>query len=317
MTNMLKTTDKIWINGEFVPWDEARVHVLTHTLHYGTGVFEGIRCYKAEAGPAVFRLHEHVNRLFESAYIYQIDIPFSREQISEAILETIRVNKIEACYIRPHVFIGYGAMGINPVANPTQVIIAVWPWGSYLGEEGLKNGIRVKISSFIRPHVNSLMVRSKTTANYANSLLAKREALKDGYEEAILLDGDGYVCEGSGENIFIVRKGVIKTPPLSSPILEGITRDTVMQLAADHGLKLVEERFTRDELYIADEAFFTGTAAEITPIREVDNRTIGSGKPGPVTKQLQAAFFDAVHGREGRYAHWLSYVQEKQIAVKK
>lgn len=314
---MLQATEKIWMNGDFVPWDDAMVHVLTHTLHYGTGVFEGIRCYKAEAGPAVFRLHEHVNRLFESAHICGIDIPFSRVQISEAILETIRVNKIEACYIRPHVFIGYGAMGIYPAANPTQVVIAVWPWGSYLGEEGLDKGIRAKISSFVRPHVNSFMVRSKTTANYANSLLAKREALKDGYEEAVLLDTDGYVCEGSGENIFIVRKGVIKTPPISSPILEGITRDSVMQIASDLDLRLVEERFTRDELYIADEAFFTGTAAEITPIREVDNRIIGSGKPGPVTKRLQAAFFDAVHGKAGRYAHWLSYVREKQTAGKK
>lgn len=314
---MLQATDKIWMNGTFVPWDEARVHVLTHTLHYGTGVFEGIRCYKADSGPAVFRLHEHVNRLFESAHICQIEMPFSQEQVFDAILETIRVNKIEACYIRPHVFLGYGAMGIYPKENPTQVIIAVWPWGSYLGEEGLKNGIRVKISSFIKPHVNSTMVRSKTTANYANSLLAKREALKDGYDEAVLLDLDGYVCEGSGENVFIVRKGVIKTPPLSSSILEGITRDTVIQLAVERGMKLVEDKFTRDELYIADEAFFTGTAAEITPIREVDNRTIGSGKPGPVTKQLQSAFFDIVHGRDSRYAHWLTYVSEKQPAGKK
>ena len=304
---MLQATEKIWMNGAFVKWDDARVHVLTHSLHYGTGVFEGIRCYKADAGSAVFRLSEHVNRLFESAHILQMEMPFARKAVSEAILETIRVNKIEACYIRPLAYISYGAMGIFPKENPVHLSIAVWPWGSYLGEEGLKNGIRVKISSFSRPHVNSTMVRSKTTANYANSLLAKREALKNGYDEAMLLDGDGYVAEGSGENVFIVRKGVIKTPPLTS-ILEGITRETVMQLAAERGLRVVEERFTRDELYIADEAFFTGTAAEITPIREVDDRTIGVGKPGPVTMQLQGAFFDSVHGRDKRHADWLTFI---------
>jgi branched-chain amino acid aminotransferase len=235
--------------------------------------------------------------------------------VTEAILETIRVNKIDACYIRPLAYIGYGAMGVFPKENPVQLSIAVWPWGSYLGDEGLKNGIRVKISSFSRPHVNATMVRAKTTANYANSLLAKREALRDGYDEAMLLDTDGYVAEGSGENVFLVRKGVIKTPP--SSILEGITRDAVIQLAAERGMRLVDERFTRDELYIADEAFFTGTAAEITPIREVDNRTIGSGKPGPVTKELQAAFFDIVHGRDGRHADWLTPVHAKQPAMKK
>jgi branched-chain amino acid aminotransferase len=277
-------------------------------MHYGTAVFEGIRCYKTDAGSAVFRLQEHVNRLFESAHICQMDMPFTREAVVEAILETIRVNKIDACYIRPLAFLGYGAMGIFPKENPVQISVAVWPWGSYLGEEGLKNGIRVKISSYTRPHVNSTMVRSKTTANYANSLLAKREALKDGYDEAMLLDTDGYVAEGSGENVFMVRKGVIKTPPLTS-ILEGITRETIMTLAAERGMKLVEERFTRDELYIADEAFFTGTAAEITPIREVDNRMIGTGKPGPVTKELQTAYFDCVHGREKKHEKWLTYVQ--------
>jgi branched-chain amino acid aminotransferase len=313
---MLQTTEKIWMNGSFVPWDDARVHILTHSLHYGTGVFEGIRCYKTDDGSAVFRLPEHVNRLFESAHILQMEIPFTREAVTEAILETIRVNNIAACYIRPLAYIGYGAMGIFPKENPVQVSIAVWPWGSYLGEEGLKNGIRVKISSFNRPHVNATMVRSKTTANYANSLLAKREALKNGYDEAMLLDTEGYVAEGSGENVFIVRKGVLKTPPLTS-ILEGVTRETVMQLAAERGIRVAEERFTRDELYIAEEAFFTGTAAEITPIREVDSRTIGAGRPGPVTKQLQAAFFDIVHGRDNRHADWLTYIQAKQPAVKK
>ena len=304
------------MNGSFVKWDDAQVHILTHSLHYGTAVFEGIRCYKTDAGSAVFRLHEHVDRLFDSAHICQMELPYTRKAVNEAILETINVNKIDACYIRPLVYIGYGAMGIDPRENPVQLSIAVWPWGSYLGEEGLKNGIRVKISSFTRPHVNATMVRSKTTANYANSLLAKREALKDGYDEAMLLDTDGYVAEGSGENVFIVRKGVIKTPPLTS-ILEGITRDAIMQLAMERGMRLVEQRFTRDELYIADEAFFTGTAAEITPIREVDNRTIGTGKPGPVTKELQAAFFDIVHGKDGRHGDWLTPVSAKQPAMKK
>ena len=307
---MLQATEKIWMNGSFVKWDDARVHILTHSMHYGTAVFEGIRCYKTGNGSSVFRLREHVDRLFDSAHICQMEIPHTRKAVNEAILETIRVNKIDACYIRPLAYLGYGAMGIFPKENPVQLSIAVWPWGSYLGEEGLKNGIRVKISSFTRPHVNATMVRSKTTANYANSLLAKREALKDGYDEAMLLDTDGYVAEGSGENVFMVRKGVIKTPPLTS-ILEGITRDTIMQLAAERGMRLVEERFTRDELYIADEAFFTGTAAEITPIREVDNRTIGSGKPGPVTQELQSAFFDIVHGKDGRHADWLTPVAAK------
>ncbi len=304
---MLQATEKIWVDGSFVPWNDAKVHVLTHTLHYGTGVFEGIRCYKTDRGPAVFRLKEHVDRFFGSMHILQMDCTFTREQIAQAILETIRVNKIDACYIRPLAFIGYGAMGVYPKDNPVNVIIAVWPWGSYLGEEGMKNGIRVKISSFTRPHINATMVRAKTVANYANSLLAKREALKDGYDEALLLDTDGYVAEGSGENVFIVRNGMIKTPPLTA-ILEGITRETIIQLARDRGLRLVEERFTRDEMYLADEAFFSGTAAEITPIREVDNRKVGEGKPGPVTKQLQAAFFDIVLGKDKKHDAWLASV---------
>jgi len=303
------------MNGSFVKWDDAKVHVLTHTLHYGTGVFEGIRCYKTDGGSMVFRLQEHVDRLFGSAHILQMDIPYTREAVVEAILETIRVNKIDACYIRPLAYIGYGAMGVFPKDNPIDLSIAIWPWGSYLGEEGMKNGIRVKISSFTRPNVNSTMVRAKASSNYANSLLAKREALKDGYDEAVLLDTDGYVAEGSGENVFMVRKGVIKTPPLTA-ILDGITRETVMQIAAERGMRLVEERFTRDELYIADEAFFTGTAAEITPIREVDNRTIGTGKRGPITTELQSLFFDIVHGRDGRHGNWLTAVHAKS-AVKK
>jgi branched-chain amino acid aminotransferase len=296
------------MDGKFVPWNDAKVHVLAHTLHYGTGVFEGIRCYKTDSGSAVFRLKEHVDRLFGSMHILQMDCPFTREQVFDAILETVRVNKIDACYIRPLAFIGYGSMGVFPKGNPVNVIIAVWPWGSYLGDEGMKNGIRVKISSFTRPHINATMVRAKAVANYANSLLAKREALKDGYDEAVLLDTDGYVAEGSGENIFMVRNGVIKTPPLTA-ILEGITRDTVMKLAQERGMQVLEERFTRDELYIADEVFFTGTAAEITPIREVDNRKIGAGKPGPVTMDLQAAFFDIVQGRNAKHAGWLTPVK--------
>jgi branched-chain amino acid aminotransferase len=306
---MLQTTEKIWMDGKFVPWNDAKVHVLAHTLHYGTGVFEGIRCYKTDSGSAVFRLKEHVDRLFGSMHILQMDCPFTREQVFDAILETIRVNKIDACYIRPLAFIGYGAMGVFPKENPVNVIIAVWPWGSYLGDEGMKNGIRVKISSFTRPHINATMVRAKAVANYANSLLAKREALKDGYDEAVLLDTDGYVAEGSGENIFMVRHGKLKTPPLTA-ILEGITRDTIMQLAEEHNIPLAEERFTRDELYIADEAFFSGTAAEITPIREVDNRRIGTGKPGPITQKIQAAFFDIVHGRDNKHNAWLAPVKK-------
>jgi branched-chain amino acid aminotransferase len=306
---MLQATETIWMDGTFVPWNDAKVHVLAHTLHYGTGVFEGIRCYKTGSGSAVFRLREHVDRLFASAHILEMEIPYTRQQVVEAILETIRVNKIEACYIRPLAFIGYGAMGIYPKENPVQLVIAVWPWGSYLGDEGLKNGIRVKVSSFTRPHINATMVRAKAVANYANSLLAKREALRDGYDEALLLDTDGYVAEGSGENVFLVRYGMIKTPPLTA-ILEGITRDTVMKLAQERGLKLVEERFTRDELYIADEAFFTGTAAEITPIREVDGRKIGDGKPGPITKELQAAFFNIVLGKDQKHGDWLMAVRK-------
>jgi len=306
---MLQATEKIWLNGKLIPWNDAKVHVLTHTLHYGTGVFEGIRCYKTDSGSAVFRLKEHVDRLFESMHICQMEPRATREQVFDGILETIRVNKIEACYIRPIAYIGYGAMGVFPKENPIDIAIAVWPWGSYLGEEGMKNGIRVKISSYSRPHINATMVRSKTTANYANGLLAKREALKDGYNEAVLLDTDGYVAEGSGENIFIVRRGKLKTPPLTA-ILEGITRDTVMQLAGELGIPVEEQRFTRDEFYIADEAFFTGTAAEITPIREVDNRKIGAGKTGPLTQKIQAAFFDAVLGRDKKHAAWLTPVNK-------
>ena len=304
---MLDKTEKIWMDGEFVDWDNAKVHVLSHSLHYGLGVFEGIRCYETEKGPAIFKLKEHVKRLFGSAHIFLLEIPFSDSEIEEAIVKTVKVNKVRECYIRPLVFIGYGAMGVYPKGNPIRVSIAVWPWGAYLGEEGLTKGIRIKVSSFIRGHVNSNLTRGKVCGYYVNSQLAKKEAVSCGYDEALLLDTEGYVSEGSGENIFIVRNGVLKTTPLTS-ILEGITRDSIMEIARNEGIRVVEERFTRDEIYIADEAFFTGTAAEVTPIREVDGRTIGEGKPGKITKKLQSVFFDVVKGRNRHYDSWLTYV---------
>ena len=304
---MLKSSEKIWMDGKFVNWKDANVHVLTHTLHYGVGAFEGIRCYKTADGPAIFRLDEHVERLFSSSHILQINIPYTREDIREAIMDTVRINRLESCYIRPIVFIGYGSMGLYVEDNPINVAVAVWDWGAYLGDEGLENGIRAKISSFTRHHVNISMTRAKVPGYYVNSILAKKEVKAAGYDEAILLDPDGYVAEGSGENIFIARKGIIKTTPLTS-ILAGITRETIIQVARDMGLTVVEERFSRDDLYIADEAFLTGTAAELTPLREVDNRIIGSGKPGPVTKRLQDAFFSIVHGKDSRYKNWLTYL---------
>lgn len=304
---MLQKTEQIWMDGEFVDWEKANVHVLTHSLHYGLGVFEGIRCYKTDKGPAIFRLKEHVDRLFSSAHIFLMKMPFTKDEITNAIIETIRVNNIKECYIRPLVYIGYGAMGLYPKDNPVKVAIAVWPWGAYLGEDGINKGIRVKVSSFIRSHVNYNMTRGKVCGHYVNSLIAKNEAKACGFDEALLLDTEGYVSEGSGENIFIVRNGVLKTTPLTS-ILQGITRDSMMEMARDEGIKVVEEKFTRDELYISDEAFFTGTAAEVTPIREVDGRTIGSGKPGPVTKKLQKLFFDTVKGKNKNYEAWLTYI---------
>ncbi|MEW6715561.1 MAG: branched-chain amino acid transaminase [Nitrospirota bacterium] len=306
---MIEKTEKIWMDGEFVEWERANVHILTHSLHYGLGVFEGIRCYATEKGPAIFRLKEHVERLFSSAHIFLMKIPFTEKEIMEAIIKTVAVNKIKECYIRPLVYIGYGAMGLYPKDNPVKVSIAVWPWGTYLGEEGITKGIRIKVSSFIRGHVNSNLSRGKVCGYYVNSQLAKKEAISCGYDEALLLDTEGYVSEGSGENVFIVRNGALKTTPLTS-ILEGITRDSIMELARNEGIATVEERFTRDELYIAEEAFFTGTAAEVTPIREVDGRTIGEGKPGKVTKKLQSLFFDVVKGRNRQYESWLTYVQE-------
>lgn len=304
---MIPKTDKIWMDGKLVKWDNATVHILTHSLHYGLGVFEGIRSYKTKKGSAIFRLDEHVERLFKSAHIFLLKIPYSKEEIKRAIIETIRVNKIKECYIRPLVYIGYGAMGLYPKGNPVNVSIAVWSWGSYLGEKGLKEGIRVKTSSFIRNHVNSNMSRAKVCGYYVSSQLAKKEAISEGYDEALLLDTEGYVSEGSGENIFIVRGGVLKTTPLTS-ILEGITRDSIIEIAANEGIEVEEERFTRDELYIADEAFFTGTAAEVTPIREADGRIIGKGKPGKITRRLQSIFFDIVKGNNKNYESWLTRV---------
>lgn len=303
----MKETSKIWLDGLFVAWKDATIHVLTHTLHYGLGVFEGIRCYKGIKGSAIFRLSDHVARLFSSAHIVTIKIPYAPKEMEEAICETVRVNKLAECYIRPIVFIGYGEMGLYVKENPIRVAVAAWPWGTYLGEEGLKSGIRAKISSFTRHHVNISMTRAKVTGYYANSQLAKMEAKEAGYDEAILLDPDGYVAEATGENIFIVSRGRLKTTPLTS-ILEGITRDTIMKLAQEKGIPLAEERFTRDELYTASEAFLTGTAAEITPIREVDDRTIGSGRPGPITKELQKSFFEIVQGKDPAHQSWLTFV---------
>jgi branched-chain amino acid aminotransferase len=305
---MVQKVSKIWMDGKLIPWEEAKVHILTHSLHYGLGVFEGIRCYLGHDGKsAVFRLREHVDRLFDSAQIGDIKIPYSKREISEACKETLRVNRLKEGYIRPIVFIGEGVMGVYPGDNPIQVAIITWSWGAYLGEEALEKGIRVKVSSYTRHHVNVMMTKAKICGNYVNSVLAKREVMKMGYDEALMLDTEGYVSEASGENIFMVKNGVLKTTPLTS-ILPGITRDSVIQISKAKKITLLEERFTRDELYTAQEVFFTGTAAELTPIREVDDRIIGNGKPGPVTQGLQAAFFDIVKGKNPEYREWLDYL---------
>jgi branched-chain amino acid aminotransferase len=299
---------KIWLDGEMVAWEEAKVHVLTHALHYGTGYFEGIRCYALEDGrSAVFRLDEHVRRFFDSGKILGFPLPYPYERIKNAIVETVRVNGLKECYIRPVAFVGLGEMGLYAPDNPIHVAVAVWSWGAYLGDEGLKNGIRAKVSSYTRHHVNVMMTKSKVSGNYVNSVLAKSEVKKAGYDEAIMLDTEGYVAEASGENIFIVRERRVKTTPLTS-VLPGITRDSVLALARDKGYEIREERFTRDEMYTADEAFLAGTAAEVTPIREVDNRPIGQGRPGPVTLDLQRTFFDIIKGKEKKYASWLTHV---------
>lgn len=301
---MVTETKTIWMDGRLIPWAEATVHVLTHSLHYGLAVFEGIRCYAGDRGSAVFRLHEHIERLFGSAHVSCLEIPYSMKDLEQAVCDTVRGNNLQSCYIRPLAYIGYGEMGLYVSSNPVRVSIAAWPWGTYLGEDGLTKGIRVKISSFARHHVNVSLTRAKISGYYVNSQFAKREVKKAGYDEALLLDTEGYVAEGPGENVFIVRRGVLKTPPLTS-ILDGITRDTVLTLAAELRIPFKEERLTRDDLYLADEAFFTGTAAEVTPIREIDDRTIGTGQPGPITRRLQDAFFAVVKGRGG-HADWLT-----------
>ncbi|MBS3909285.1 MAG: branched-chain amino acid transaminase [Actinobacteria bacterium] len=301
----IEKVEKIWFNGEMVDWDKAQVHVLSHALHYGSGVFEGIRAYETPKGPAVFRLTEHIERLMDSSKIYLMPVPYSVEQLVEATKELVRVNNLKSCYIRPIVFRGYGEMGLNPLNSPVDVAIATWSWGTYLGDEGMKNGIKAMISSFRRIDPNSLPPAAKATGQYINSILAKLEAIYSNYEEAILLDSRGFVSEGSGENIFVVKNGAIHTPSTAASILEGITRDTVMELARDMGYEVVERDLVRSDLFLADEIFVTGTAAEITPIREVDKREIG--KPGPVTIALQEKFFAAVKGEDAKYEHWLEY----------
>lgn len=306
---MTPKADKIWLDGKMVPWDEAKVHVLTHTLHYGLGVFEGIRAYELHNGKtAIFRLKDHIKRLFNSAHIMTIKIPFTPAELEEACKETLRVNKLKHGYIRPIAFIGAGAMGLYAIDNPIRVAIAAWEWGTYLGEEGLKNGIRAKISSYARNPVNVTLNKSKTVANYTNSILAKREALKAGYDEAIVLDTEGYPVEATGENIFMIKDGTAITPAPGGSVLDGITQASVKKILADQKIPFVERRLTRDELYLADEVFLTGTAAEITPVREIDDRSVGSGKPGPITQQLQATFFAIVKGKNDAYRHWLDLV---------
>jgi len=306
---MLTPTKLIWMDGKLVPWGDAKVHVLTHTLHYGLGVFEGIRCYKTEKGPAVFRLRDHIQRLENSASLVKMKLPYSVEELVEAVKCVIKANEIEECYIRPLVYYGYGEMGLNPTGAPVNVAIAVWPWGTYLGEEGLEKGTRAMIPSWRRIDPRVLPPQSKTVANYANSILAKLEALGAGCDEAILLNLDGFVAEGPGENIFIVEGGTLITPPLSSGVLAGITRDSVMKIAQDEEISVKERNIAREQLYEADEAFFAGTAAEVTPIREIDGKPIGNGKRGPITEKLQHIFFNVVRGREPKYESWLDYVK--------
>ena len=299
---------KIWMDGQMVDWRDAKIHVLSHTLHYGCGAFEGLRAYKTAEGTAIFRLEEHTDRLFNSAKILRMKIPFSKEEVNQAQKAVVRENKLESCYVRPLAWIGSEKLGVSPKGNRIHLMAAAWAWGAYLGEEGMKRGIRVKISSFTRHHVNITMTQAKAVSNYTNSILANMEALDDGYDEALLLDASGFVSEGSGENLFVVKDGVVYTPDLSAGALNGITRNTVLHICKDLGLELVQKRITRDEVYIADEAFFTGTAAEVTPIRELDRIEIGAGSRGPVTEKIQSAYFDIVNGRNRKYASWLSKV---------
>ena len=299
---------KIWMDGDMVEWRDAKIHVLTHTLHYGCGAFEGVRAYKTDKGPAIFRLQEHTERLFNSAKILRMAIPFTQAQLNQAQIDVVRENKLESAYIRPLTWIGSKRLGVSPKGNTIHLMVAAWLWGAYLGEEGLQRGIRVKTSSFTRHHVNITMTQAKAVSNYTNSILANMEATEDGYDEALLLDVSGFVSEGAGENLFVVKHGVIYTPDLSAGALNGITRNTILHIAKDLGLEVVQKRITRDEVYISDEAFFTGTAAEVTPVRELDRIAIGTGSRGPITEKIQAAFFDIVNGRNPKYAHWLTLV---------
>ena len=306
--SMADRDGKIWMDGQLVEWRDAKIHVLTHTLHYGCGAFEGVRAYKTADGTAIFRLKEHTERLFNSAKILRMQIPFTHEQVMAAQTQVVRENKLESCYLRPLTWVGSQKLGVSIKGNTIHLMVAAWPWGAYLGEDGMKNGIRVKISSYTRHHVNITMTQAKAVSNYTNSIMANQEATDDGYDEAMLLDASGFVSEGAGENVFVVKDGVVYTPDLSAGALNGITRNTVMHICKDLGLELVQKRITRDEVYIADEAFFTGTAAEVTPIRELDRIALGNGSRGPITEKIQSAFFDIVNGRNPKYAHWLTKV---------
>ena len=305
----IQPVDKIWMDGKLLDWEDATVHVLTHALHYGSGAFEGVRAYETARGPAVFRLADHVRRLFRSCHVYQMEIPFSQEEVAQAVVDTVRANGLRSCYIRPLVYRGYGEMGLNPLSAPVNVTVACWPWGSYLGDEGLAKGVRAKISSWKRNDHNILPPGAKATGQYINSGLAKVEAVNAGYDEAIMLNMAGYVTDGSGENVFIVKDGTLHTPPFQAGCLDGITRDSVMTIARDLDIKVLERNLSRLDLYTADEAFYTGTAAEVVPIREVDDRAVGTNGPGPVTKELQRTFFAAAHGEDARYESWLTFVE--------
>jgi branched-chain amino acid aminotransferase len=304
----VNTADLIWLNGEFVAWEDAKVHVLTHAMHYGTGVFEGIRAYETERGTAIFRHQDHLNRLEASAKLYYMELPFEKEQLREVTHELIARNAFKSCYIRPLVWRGYGPMGLNPLDNPVEAMVAVWEWGVYLGEEGQRKGVRGRVSSYRRISSDSLIPHSKASGQYLNSVLAKIESLKAGYEEGILLDDKGNVCEGTGENVFVVKNGKIVTPPQTASILDGINRRSCMQIARDLGYELIERDVARAELALADEVFLTGTAAELTPMREIDDIAIGDGRPGPITREIQQVFDDALHGRAEQYADWLDLV---------
>ena len=299
---------KIWMDGQLVDWRDAKIHVLTHTLHYGCGVFEGVRAYETVDGTAIFRLQEHTERLFNSAKILRMKLPFTQDEINEAHKTVVRENQLASCYLRPLAWIGSEKLGVSPRGNTIHAMVAAWSWGAYLGDEGMKRGIRVKTSSYTRHHVNITMTQAKAVSNYTNSILANMEALDDGYDEALLLDASGFVSEGAGENVFVVKGGVVYTPDLSAGALNGITRNTILHICKDLGIELVQKRITRDEVYIADEAFFSGTAAEVTPIRELDRIEIGSGARGPITEKIQSAFFDIVNGRNPKYASWLTKV---------